>query len=166
VTLVRFFYLDASALAKRYVPERGSALVDHLFASVTPDRFWVFNVGIGEVVSLLVRKRNVGALPPAALVQAIADFMAEVGSSTALRKVVAQDALVTASLDLIQTHSINATDAIILQSALDISTLLKAAGDDLVLVASDLRLLRAAQAVGHMTFNPETQTLADLNALI
>ena len=39
-------------------------------------------------------------------------------------------------------------------------------GDDLVLVASDQRLLRAAQAEGLVTFDPETQSQADLDALL
>ena len=39
-------------------------------------------------------------------------------------------------------------------------------GDDLVLVTSDQRLLRAAQVEGVLTFNPETQTEGDLDALL
>jgi hypothetical protein len=39
-------------------------------------------------------------------------------------------------------------------------------GDDLVLVASDQRLLRAAQVEGLTTFNPESQDFAALSALI
>ena len=37
------FFLDASALAKRYASEVGTTLVNHLFTRVTPDRFYVFN---------------------------------------------------------------------------------------------------------------------------
>ena len=39
-------------------------------------------------------------------------------------------------------------------------------GDELVLVASDHRLLRAAQAEGLTTFNPETESQTELDALL
>ena len=74
--------------------------------------------------------------------------------------------LVTTSFPLIVAHSINSTDALILKSALAIARKLRRAGDDLVLVASDQRLLRAAQAEGLTTFNPETQDQAALAALV
>jgi hypothetical protein len=73
---------------------------------------------------------------------------------------------VTFALALIETHSINATDAIILQSALGLRTRLRSAGDDLVLMGSNQRLIRAAQAEGLATFNPETQSQADLSVLL
>jgi hypothetical protein len=41
---------------------------------------------------------------------------------------------------------------------------LRQTGHDLVLVASDTRLLTATQAEGLLTFNPETDTLDTLNA--
>ncbi len=65
---------------------------------------------------------------------------------------------------LIENHSLNSVDAIVLRSALDISTELRNTGDRLVLVASDQRLLRAAQDEGLLVFNPEIdsqQTLTD-----
>jgi hypothetical protein len=43
---------------------------------------------------------------------------------------------------------------------------LRAAGNDLVLVARDRRLLRAAQAEGLLTFDPENQTEPELDILI
>jgi predicted nucleic acid-binding protein len=163
---VNSFYLDASALAKRYAPEPGSSLVDHLLTSVSANRLYLFNVGMAEVISILVRKRNAGAITAAVLSQASVDFDTEIVTSAAVHRITADDALVRRSLGFINTYAINGTDAIILRSALDTATGLRAAKDDLVLVASDLRLLRAAQAEKLMTFNPETESLADLNALL
>jgi hypothetical protein len=70
------------------------------------------------------------------------------------------------ALAFIVQHATNATDAIVLRVALDITQLLRAGGDDLVLVASDQRLLRAAQAEGLTTFNPESQDHAALAPLL
>jgi predicted nucleic acid-binding protein len=163
---VRFCFLDASALAKRYAPEVGSVLIDHLLDNVPQDRLYLFNVGMAEVLSLLVRKRNAGQLSAADYSQALVEFGAEIVSSRTLHKVVAGNAMVTAALPLIEVHSLNATDAILLRLALNLATQLRAAGHDLVLVASDQRLLRAAQAEGLLTFDPETQGQVVLDALL
>lgn len=163
---MRFFYLDASALGKRYVPELGTALVSHLFANAAPDRLLVFNVGVAEAVSILVRRRNGGRISAAVFAQAVTDLGTEVVNEPRLRKIPAENALVTSALPFIDTHALNGTDAIVLRSALDFADQLRASGDDLVVVASDRRLLRAAQAEGLLTFDPETQTQAELDALL
>jgi predicted nucleic acid-binding protein len=163
---VRFFFLDASALAKRYAPEVGTPLLNHLFALVALDRLYILNVAMAEVLSLLVRKKNAGRLSLAAFSQAQVEFGAEIVSSRVLRKLVAGHTLVTASLPLIEVHSINATDAIILRWSLNLAARLRSAGDDLILVASDQRLPRAAQAEGLVTFDPEAQSQVELDALL
>jgi predicted nucleic acid-binding protein len=166
VTGTRYFYLDASALAKRYTLETGTPVVNYLYARLTPNRFAVLSVGVAEVVSILVRKRNAKTIPVAAFSNAIVNFSAEIVNQRQLRKISATTTLASAALTLISQHSINATDAILLRSALDLAASLRARGDDLVLVASDGRLLRAAQAEGLIVFNPETQTTADLDLLL
>jgi predicted nucleic acid-binding protein len=166
VTGVQSFYLDASALAKRYAPEVGTPVVNHLFARAPADRLYLFNIGIAEVVSVPVRKRNAGNLSAAAFTQALTELGTEIVSSAAVHKMTADERLVTAALPLIDTHSINATDAIVLRSALDIALALRATGDDLVLVASDQRLLRAAQGEGLTTLDPETQDQTALDTLL
>ena len=67
-------------------------------------------------------------------------------------------------MSLIETHSLNSVDAMVLRSTLDIAIELHNTGDTLVLVASDQRLLRAAQTEGLLVFNPEIdsqQTLTE-----
>ena len=66
----------------------------------------------------------------------------------------------------IERHSINATDAIVLHATLGLAQFLRVNGDDLAIVASDQRLLRAAKAEGLDTFDPETQDQATLSKLI
>ena len=58
-------------------------------------------------------------------------------------------------MDLIETHSLNSVDAMVLRSALNIAAELRSTDDTLVLVASDQRLLRAARTEGWQIFNPE-----------
>jgi predicted nucleic acid-binding protein len=119
-----------------------------------------------EVISIFVRKKNASAVPHTAFNQAMTDFRSEVIDAANFMKIPATDSLVNAAAALVEKHSLNATDAVILRSVLDLVTVLRATGDDLVLVTSDQRLLRAAQVEGVLTFNPETQTADDLDALL
>jgi uncharacterized protein len=160
------FYLDASALAKRYVPEKGSPQVHALLDTVPGNRLYVLNVGAGEVVSILVRKRNAGVISAAYFGQALVDFESEILHAADIKKLSVTNRLALASFPLVVAHSINSTDALTLKSALTIARRLRAAGDNLVLVASDQRLLRAAQAEALSTFNPETQDQAALAAFM
>jgi predicted nucleic acid-binding protein len=166
VKLARHFYLDASALAKRYAPEPGTPAINYLFSRAPAHRMFALRLGAAEVVSILVRKRNAKILSRSITSQAFIDLEAEIITQAALRKLDADADLVNAALPLIVQHSINATDAVLLRSALDLAVVLRAGGDDLALVASDHRLLRAAQAEGLLVFNPETQTTADLDQLL
>ena len=163
---MNLFYCDASALGKRYAPEVGTPLVNHLFAGVPHSRLVMLTQGLGETLSILVRRRNAGLLSAAAYQQASQALRAELitAGQVGLRR--SEDALVFSSLPLIEQHSINATDALVLRSALDLADTLRPTGNDLVLVAADARLLRAAVAEGLTVFNPETDPLKRLDALL
>jgi predicted nucleic acid-binding protein len=162
----RWVYWDASALAKRYTVEPGTTLVNGLFRRVSRDRMACLIMSVLEVISILVRKNNALVLSATGYQQAMAEFDKEVVHAADFTKDSITDTLVYASSPFIEKHSINATDALVLRSALDFAVNLRKAGDDLVLVASDQRLLRAAQAEGLDIFNPETQPQSDLDLLL
>ncbi len=161
-----YFYFDASALGKRYAAEIGSTLVSHLFAATPHSHFIVLLAAIGETLSILVRRRNGQLLTPKAYQAAYAAMRAELLEAGQIRLQSVEDALVVASLPLIERHSINSTDALVLRSALDLAALLRSRGHTLVMVAADARLVRAAAAEGLSTFNPESDNHEKLDALI
>jgi hypothetical protein len=70
------------------------------------------------------------------------------------------------ALDLIDQHKIDGTAGLLVRVCLDHAGCLRAAGHDLVLVSTGRRLLQVARKEGLVTFNPERQTLADLEALL
>lgn len=105
-----YFYWDASALAKRYAPEIGTLLVNALFSTVPPDRMMCLNIGTSEVLSVLVRKKNVGIITEAVFAQAVLDFRAEVISAAEFQLLTVEDTLIFASHALIEKYSLNATD--------------------------------------------------------
>jgi predicted nucleic acid-binding protein len=159
-------YLDASALAKRYVVEHGTVVVNHLFRRVTRDDMMCLTLGILEVIAIFVCKKNASVVLHTTFNQAMTDFRSEVIAAANFTKIPATDSLINTAASLVEKHSLNATDAVILRSVLDLVVVLRATGDDLVLVTSDQRLLRAAQVEGVLTCNPETQTEGDLDALL
>jgi hypothetical protein len=120
------------------------ALLDHVAAN----RLIVLNVGFAEVVSVLVRRRNAGTLSGTTFAQAMLQLGREVIHNPSLRKVEPTNPLVIGALVHVETHSVNSTDAIGLQAALGLAAHRRVQGDDLVLVASDQRLVRAAGAEG------------------
>ena len=72
------------------------------------------------------------------------------------------DALILESHSFIEKHNLNATDALILRSALDIASELQPEGDSLVLMTADRRLFRAAESEGLRVLNPEEASLEDV----
>lgn len=163
---MNYFWLDASALAKRYVPEKGTAMMNHLFSRVSPSDLICLLEGIGEVISILVRRYNSGGLSQSVYRQVLSDLHSEISNSQEVEKIHPTALQVPVSWNLIEKHSINSTDAVILKCALDEVAELRPDGDDLVLVSADGRLIRAAKAEGLLTFNPETDSQSDLDALV
>src|SRR5262245_30643899 len=102
------FLLDASALVKRYGPETGSPVVDHRFASATRDRLLCLMLGAAEVAAALVRKRNGGQITPAVFAMAMLRLRAEVLDAADFGKLPTDNALISASLPLLEKYSINA----------------------------------------------------------
>ncbi len=163
---MNFFWLDASALVKRYVFETGTPLINHLFNQASPSLFLCLLEGIGETVSIVVRRKNQGVLTPQAYRQVLSELRSEISQNADVEKVYPARAQVTTSWLLIEKHSLNSTDSIILQCALDKADEFRADGHDLVLVSSDARLIRAAITAGILTFNPETDAQAKLDSLL
>jgi predicted nucleic acid-binding protein len=159
-------YLDASALVKRYAPETGTPVLNHLFRRVAARDMLCLTLGTLEVFAIFVRKKNANVISLTAFNQAVTDFRAEIIDSAELTKLSATDPLVLAAFPHVQAHSLNSNDAVILCSALEAAVALRGRGDDLLLLTSDQRLQRAAGAEGLAVFNPEAQTEADLDVLL
>ncbi len=151
-----YFYFDASALVKRYTQEIGSDKVNFLFNNVPLNRIMCLILGVVELFWVCVRKKNDGRITNLNFSQAWINLNYEViDNQSDFKTISVPDPLVLDSMRLIEIHSLNSVDAIVLRAALNIAAELRNTGDTLVLVASDQRLLRAAHAEGLQIFNPE-----------
>ena len=144
-----FFWLDASAYAKRYIVEKGTQLVNHLFSLIPLERMVCLFEGGGEMIFVFVRKRNEGKITATRFNQIREHFEIEFIDRDELEQIFSTEDQITDSWDLIEKHSINSTDAILLQCALDRVNELRIEGDNLVLVSSDRRLLNATRKEGN-----------------
>ena len=167
---MNYFWLDANAIVKQYVTETGTPLINHLFTCVSLNRIFCLFDCMGEVYSAIARKANNVEITIAAHNQAIQQFETQFIRGGKVKKVNATENQKSAAWQFIgahpSAHKINTTDAHILRCALDKADELRTAGDDLILVSSDRRLLTAADKEGLLTFNPQTDNQIDLDVLI
>ena len=163
---MNYFWLDANAIAKRYVVENGTPLINYFFSRVSLERMICLFDSMDETRFVIVKKRNRTEITASEFTQAIQQFEAEVVNSTEVVQVHATVDQKEAARQLIHDYPINSTDAYILQCALDKANQLRTSGDDLILVSSDRGLLNAARSERLLTFNPETDSQTALDTLI
>lgn len=146
-----WFYLDPSAWVKRYVAEPGSEVMDALWEALTRGQGRAFCgwLGFGELVWVLQRWRNRRGLDEEAFRTVYWQFRQDcqqvVWCSLSWQQV-------QASVSWIVRYNLNATDALHLQLALEQASL---EGEEIWLVSSDRRLIRAAQAESLRSLDPE-----------
>jgi predicted nucleic acid-binding protein len=157
---------DASALIKRYAPEAGTDVVDVLFAEVLASQMITTFWGYVETYAGLVRKRNRGDIAAVAFQTAVAALQKEILDSLDYQLISVEDLEILGGVPYIEGHSLNATDAAILVTYLRYARARPPNSPAVVLVSADTRLLRAADAEGLTTLNPETVAAADLPALL
>ncbi|MFQ5745517.1 MAG: type II toxin-antitoxin system VapC family toxin [Acidobacteriota bacterium] len=141
-------YLDTSALIKRFVAEKGSALVRIL---VTGDRpIATAKIAYAEVYAGLTRKHREGHLSDRRYALTCRQFERD---WQAYVRVDLRDEILVLARDLIQRHPLRGFDAIHLASALGLK---RALAEDVTFAAADERLLRAAEAERLQALNVET----------
>ena len=115
-----YFYFDASALAKRYIEEVGSDKIDFLFTNVPLTRLQCLTIGAVEVFWICIRKRNDGRISADQFAESTTYLKSEIiDIQSNFRKVSVRDFFVWDAMPLIETHSLNSVDAMVLSSALE-----------------------------------------------
>ena len=142
------YFLDTSAVVKRYHVEPGSTVIIDLF-DTADSQLVVCSLSLAETTGVLARRQRRGDVSvedfEAARFRLALDLSTErVGIIDIERR------HVVAAHDLILQHALSGTDAVILACALDLTA------DAPVFVCADTRsgLLRAAEACGLSTLNP------------
>ena len=153
---MNYFAYDTSALSKRYHTERGTpfvvAMTDQLLDAI-PTRIVISRIIVAEVVWVLQRTYNRNAMSKTEFQRSLDALVRESHLMSTLNL---DDDTIDAAHPIILRHNLNSSDAIFLYQCTQAAAALRQFGNELVLIASDSRLLRAASGEGLAVLNPET----------
>lgn len=151
--MVNAYFLDSSALVKRYVPETGSAWIQAIADAATGNLLIIARITWVEVLSALARRQREGGLSATDVNLIIQQFRYDLNNQY---QVVELDrALAESAGQLVNQYPLRAYDAIQLASLLRIQpTFATATSTSLVFLTADDRLLTIAQTAGLLTDNP------------
>ena len=151
--MVNIYFLDSSALIKRYVVEIGSPWIKTLTDSQTGNSLLLVRITWVEVLSAFARRQREGGITAAEVAALIAKFRSEFNSR--YRVIEVDLALVERAGELIVQYPLRAYDAVQLASALRVQSLLASMPEtQLIFVSADNRLLDIAQSAGLAIDNP------------
>lgn len=147
------YYLDTSALIKRYVAETGSTWIRTLTDPTATNLLLTARVTVVELRSALARRKREASISDDD--HAFAVGMLAHHAFTQYHFVELEGAVVDLAGDLLDRHPLRAYDAVQLASALMINSALIAADlSGLIFLAADDRLLNTAQLEGLICDNP------------
>jgi hypothetical protein len=147
------YYLDTSALIKRYVQETGTVWIQALVAPTVDPTLLTARITMVEVYSALARRRREGSVPAAACTVAAQAFAAH--SITEYDFIELDLNLISLTRDLLERHPLRAYDAVQLASALIANRALRVALlPPLVFLSADDSLNVVAAAEGLSVDNP------------
>jgi uncharacterized protein len=148
------YFLDASAVTKRYVAERGSAWVTALTDPASGNACWLAAISRVEVLAALYLRVRTGTLTPSQAGQAEQVFRGEL--ATHFRLLPVHDVLLNEAMRLVASHPLRAYDAVQLAAALDLQAQRQAFGglSPPIFLSADQRLNRAAAAEGLAVDDP------------
>ena len=147
------FYLDASALVKRYLAERGTAWVEALCADEDTHAIAIAHIGLVEVAAAFAAKRRGNFITPTEYDNALADLIQDAQHRYQL--VAVSPAVVGIAIQLTRRRKLRRYDAVHLACALALNMPLVDSGlPPLTFVSADNDLLTAAEVEGFPTDNP------------
>ena len=148
------YFIDSSALVKRYVSETGTAFVIGITDPAAAHRLYIARITGVEVIAALARRGRAGDIAADALAAALTQFRQEL--TTLYRIVEITSALLSDAMRLAETRAVRGYDAVQLAAALRVHTECRALGLPATLVSADGDLNDAAVADGLAVENPNT----------
>ena len=146
------YYLDTSALLKKYVHETGSVWLQGLLAP-PPTLATTTHLVMAEIISALNRRVREGNVTAADYARLIGRFRDD--CRVRYQLIAVNNAILHRAGDMLERHPLRAYDAIHLATALTVNRRLLASGAaGLVFLCADDRLLQAAAAEGLAVDNP------------
>lgn len=148
------FFLDTSAIVKRYSPEAGSGWIKAITDTIAGHDITLAEITLAEVAAAFAAKaRAPGGITIEERDQALADFLRDCDEHYDLLSISRE--VIDLAVSLTQRHKLRGYDAVQLAGALIVNTELLAEGlPSLTFVSADEDLVDAAEAEGLLTENP------------
>jgi len=152
---VGLYFLDSSAVVKRYVTETGTSWVKSIVNPRSGNHIHLARITGAEVVSALSRRMRGGSITAAAGPAAIAEFRNHFASEYVTLDIT--PSLIESAIDLAETYALRGYDAVQLAAVLEASTDTTALGmGSPTLISADGDLNSAAIAEGLAVEDPNT----------
>jgi len=147
------YFLDSSALVKRYVSETGSAWVQQITAPQTGNLLFIARITWVEVLSAFARRQREGSLTSADVAQVKNEFRSDLNTQY---QVIELDAtLAERAGQLVNQYPLRAYDAVQLAPVLLLQPAFATTqSTQLIFLTADDRLSAIAIALGLLTDNP------------
>jgi hypothetical protein len=162
---VRTYYLDASALVKRYTHEIGSEWIVAITGPTIEHAILFSEIALPEVAAAFpAKQRSPQGFTLRARDQALSSFLQDCVEHFSLLQVDRE--VIKRAVELTQFHRLRGYDAVHLATALIANDdLMQQSSPPVVFIAADNDLLDAAEAEGLKTCNPLDVSLTDTSPL-
>jgi len=151
--VVNTYFLDTSALVKRYVPETGSNWIQSITDVAVNNDLTISQITWVELHSALSRRQREGSMSAGELDIILQKFRNEF--ETKYRIIEVDQALIESAGQLVVQYPLRAYDSVQLASGLYVKALLMSMPEtQLIFVSADNRLLDIAQSAGLAIDNP------------
>lgn len=147
------YFLDSSALVKRYVTEQGTQWIRKISSPGIGHTIFIAQITPAEMVSALMRRKREGNLDPRTA--HAARLYIDRHTVREYQVIRLSDTIVKRAEDLLEKYSLRGADALQLASVLEVNHIISAAGlTPLIFIGSDERLLTVATMESLQTENP------------
>lgn len=146
------YFLDSSALVKRYVREAGTAWVSGFFPPLPSRRVAIAAISSVEVIAAISRRVRTGSISPTDASSGIKSLRSDLLSDFEVVEVTAS--LINQAMDFAEQHQLRGYDAVQLAAAIEARAVARLAGAALMFVSADLELNSAAAAEGFVVDDP------------
>ncbi len=147
--MAQYYFLDSSAILKRYVAEQGSRYV-HGLLNIPDSVFYIAQIAAVEVASALTRQATTKQISQRRAQTAIAQFRSD--RTNVYRVIAVTDPLIESAMQLAETHALRAYGAVQLATVLTIAKYVTSL--IVTFVCADEVLNKVAQAEGLAIENP------------
>ena len=147
------YYLDSSALVKRYISETGSAWVSDLFDPIHNNEVFIAAVTSVEIIAAITRRARGGTITTTDAAAACNLFRSDL--LTSYQIVELTDVLINRAMTLSETYGLRDYDAVQLAAALEVSMLCISSGlPPVIFISADNELNIVTASEGLVVENP------------